>query len=215
MEDDLNETTDSETFALGIDIGTTSIKVSLLRKSTRNFVESVRLETRASVSDKERNFAEQDVGKILSELEHALSQLSPQFLAKISRIGICGQMHGCVMWKGQSCLGWDTFDDYMVTANNVSNLVTWEDRRCTRDFLLTLPSTQQKIAISTGFGCATLFWLQRNQPSLLEGYDCAGTIMDFVVCMLCGIMDKPSMSSQNAVSWGYFDAENMTWELDL
>ena len=28
-------------------------------------------------------------------------------------------------------------------------------------------------------------------------------------------MDKPCMSSQNAVSWGYFDVDNMTWELDL
>lgn len=209
-----SERKDSETFVLGIDIGTTSIKVSLLRKNTKDVIESFRCETRAKLCGNESNFAEQDAAKILSVLQSALGQLSSQFLAKVSRIGICGQMHGCVMWKRQLCLDWNVSENYFTGGNDVSSLITWEDRRCTNEFLSTLPPTQTDVAISTGFGCASLFWLQRHKPSLLGRYDCAGTVMDFIVCMLCQ-MHKPCMSSQNAASWGYFNVDNMAWELDL
>lgn len=212
MADEGNEmsTSCSNTFTLGIDIGTTSIKASLLRNNTREVTESVRRETNANVSDKNTSFEEQDVTKILYVLQYALGQLSSQLLARVNRIGICGQMHGCVLWKRGYCMAksWDT------SKNNVSNLITWEDRRCTNEFLAALPLTQTDVAISTGFGCASLFWLQRNYPSLIERYDCAGTIMDLIVCLLCQL-EEPCMSSQNAVSWGYFDVENMKWELDL
>jgi len=51
---------DSESFVLGIDVGTTSIKVSLLRNSTRDVVESFRCETGANICADELSFAEQD-----------------------------------------------------------------------------------------------------------------------------------------------------------
>ena len=206
----------SESFVLGIDVGTTSIKVSLLRNNTRDAVESFSCETGANICAEALDFAEQDVAKILASLHYALGQLSTHFLVKVSSIGICGQMHGCVMWRGHSCVTWDTseFRDYVSSSDNVSHLITWEDRRCTSEFLATLPATRTNVAISTGFGCASLFWLQRNRPNLLERFDCAGTIMDFIVCGLCQT-DKPCMSSHNAVSWGYFHFDNMTWELDM
>ena len=205
---------DSESLVLGIDLGTTSIKVSLLRNNTRNVVESFRCETGANICAEELNFAEQDVAKILGCLQHALGQLSSHYLAKVSSIGICGQMHGCVMWKGQSCVTWNTSEADEYFTSSVSHLITWEDRRCTNEFLATLPASRTNVAISTGFGCASLFWLQRNAPDLLDRFDCAGTVMDFIVCVLCQ-MNKPCMSSHNAVSWGYFDVHNMTWELDM
>ena len=205
----------SESFVLGIDLGTTSVKVSLMQSNTREIVESFRCETGANICGEEPNFAEQDVAKILGCLQYALGQLSLPYLAKVSSIGICGQMHGCVMWKGQSCVTCNTKEagEYFTSSDNVSRLISWEDRRCTNEFLATLPATRTNIAISTGFGCASLFWLQRNRPSVLERFDCAGTIMDFIVCVLCQ-MDRPFMSVHNAVSWGYFDVHNMTWELE-
>lgn len=207
---------DSESLVLGIDVGTTSIKVSLLRNNTRDVVQSFSCETGANICAEALAFAEQDVAKILASLQHALGQLSTHFLVKVSSIGICGQMHGCVMWKGQSCVTCNTSElrDYFRSSHNVSHLITWEDRRCSSEFLATLPATRTNVPISTGFGCASLFWLQRNHPNFLERFDCAGTIVDFIVCVLCQ-MDKPRMSSHNAVSWGYFHANNMTWEFDV
>lgn len=124
MEDGFN---DSETFVLGIDVGTTSIKVSLLAKSTRDVVESFRCETEANICGDETQFAEQDVAKILSILNHALNRLSSKFLASVSSIGVCGQMHGCVMWKGQSFQAFNTTGDILAFKNNASSLITWED----------------------------------------------------------------------------------------
>ena len=126
MADEGNEMSAScsNTFILGIDIGTTSIKASLLSHNTREVIESVRRETNANISDQNTSFVEQDVRKILSVLQHALGQLSPQLLARVSRIGICGQMHGCVLWKRGYCMA-----KYWNTSKNkyVSNVITWED----------------------------------------------------------------------------------------
>ena len=114
---------------------------------------------------------------------------------------------------GNEDIAWPSLG--ILAKTNVSNVITREDRRCTNEFLATLHLTQTDVAIFTGFGCASLFWLQRNYPSLLERYDCAGTIMDFIVSSLLCQLEEPCMSSQSAVSWGYFDVENMKWELDL
>lgn len=214
MAEAANETLESEALVLGIDLGTTSVKVSLVCHSSRNVMESIRFETNAGICGVEPNFAEQDVTKVLTVLNHALRNLSSALLGKVTRIGICGQMHGCMMWKDKCCLDWETFDDYLATTNSISHLITWEDGRCTPEFLSSLPSAHQKAGISTGFGCATLFWLKRKDPGVLEYYDFAGTIMDFIVCIFCQ-SDKPCMSSQSASSWGYFDVDKMTWELDL
>lgn len=48
------------------------------------------------------------------------------------------------------------------------------------------------------------------RPEKLKKYNCAGTIQDFAVAMLCNL-DKPVMSVQNAASWGYFDCINDVW----
>ena len=206
---------------LGIDTGTTSVKLSLLDAKTRNVVESYNSESGAYIAG-EQSHAEQDVSLIISALENSLCHVSVQNLSRVAHIEICGQMHGCMLWKGNSCWDWNLSHESQhssVSANkvslqNVSRLITWEDRRCTRDFLSKLPSPRSNVTISTGFGCASIFWLQRYYPTLLGKFDCAGTVMDFIVCMLCGLI-KPFMSSHNAVSWGYFDPDGMTWELDV
>ncbi|KAG8590629.1 hypothetical protein GDO81_006819 [Engystomops pustulosus] len=96
----------------------------------------------------------------------------------------------------------------------VSRLVTWEDGRCTTDFLSSLPQPRSHINLSSGFGCATIFWYLKNRPEFLQQYDAAGTIQDYVVAMLCGLQ-KPLMSVQNAASWGYFNTRTKTWNMDI
>ena len=53
-----------------------------------------------------------------------------------------------------------------------------------------------------------------NCPELLKPYDVAGTIQDYVVAMLCG-WSRPLMSDQNAASWGYFNTQSQSWNLDM
>ena len=98
-----------------------------------------------------------------------------------------------------------------------SPFYTWEDARCSPEFLASLP-TPISGPISSGYGCATLFWLAAHDRPLLKECSTAGTIADFIVCLLTRPLYAPpkvSMTVHNAVSWGYFDAETNRWERSL
>lgn len=95
-----------------------------------------------------------------------------------------------------------------------SNLITWRDQRCNTKFLHALPPPDSHLRLATGHGCATLFWMSKERPNLLKKYDCAGTIMDYLVSLLCGL-EKPVMTPQTAASWGYFNTENKSWNTSI
>lgn len=48
-------------------------------------------------------------------------------------------------------------------ADRVSQLVTWQDGRCSPTFLSSLPLPQSHVSLATGFGCATVFWYSKNR----------------------------------------------------
>ncbi|GAB5580632.1 coiled-coil domain-containing protein 54 [Prionailurus iriomotensis] len=45
----------------------------------------------------------------------------------------------------------------------VSHLVTWQDGRCSSEFLASLPRPESHLSVASGFGCATIFWLSKNR----------------------------------------------------
>ena len=195
-----------EDLVLGIDIGTSSVKTCIVERGNERIVCEFTSDSNASVQSEVPNGDEQAVEKILTCVDTCIDQMAGELLARVTYIAVCGQMHGCVLWKS------DRLDP--VGHVETSNLITWQDGRCTEDFLRTLPRTAQHTKISTGYGCASLAWLQRNCPSFLDQFDRAGTIMDLFVCRLCGVTD-PVMSTHNANSWGYFDLQSNQWELEL
>lgn len=87
----------------------------------------------------------------------------------MGRIGICGQMHGVMLWSNkEDKKAWDCIETYMgcrfeIPKENVSALYTWQDTRCERSFLDTLPVPQCHLPTYSGYGCATLFWITRNR----------------------------------------------------
>ena len=206
----------ADSFHLGLDLGTTSVKLSLLDVKTRNCIQTLRTETKASVCGAERGHAEHDVQAIVTALENTIKKIPPGQLARVSNVSICGQMHGCMFWNSKltSSWIWPEVESENLKIQNTSRLVTWEDGRCSQEFLSSLPRPKSSPSLSSGFGCATIFWLAKHNPQFFQDYDCAGTVMDFVVCMLCGLQN-PVMSTHNAVSWGYFDVESMNWEYDV
>ncbi|XP_010609679.1 sedoheptulokinase isoform X3 [Fukomys damarensis] len=113
---------------------------------------------------------------------------------------------GCEWMQGDSAP--------VFEARAVSHLVTWQDGRCSSEFLASLPQPSSHLSVATGFGCATIFWLLKNSPELLQSYNAAGTIQDYVVAMLCGLR-RPLMSDQNAASWGYFNTQSQSWNLEI
>uniref|UniRef100_A0A8C5M040 Sedoheptulokinase n=1 Tax=Leptobrachium leishanense TaxID=445787 RepID=A0A8C5M040_9ANUR len=158
---------------------------------------------------------EQDVCQIIRALNDCLTALPRESLHKVTRIGISGQMHGAVFWKAdQGCHWINSGNVRAFEPKEVSHLITWEDGRCSTDFLSSLPKPRSHLSLATGFGCATIFWYLKNRPDFLQCYDAAGTIQDYVVSMLCELL-LPKISVQNAASWGYFNTGSKTWNTDI
>jgi len=64
--------------------------------------------------------------------------------------------------------------------------------------------------VHAGFGMTSLYWLTKNKRKELDGYDCCGTISDFLTSILCQ-SSVVYMSPQNATSFGYFDSVKKSW----
>jgi len=189
-------------YILGVDIGTTSVKVCLLDSKTQALLSCFAEDHQANaMSDMGANGSEQEVQKLLSTLNLCVRQIPIKQREQVRYVAVCGQMHGCVLWKADSESTGRDDADQLHTPSHTSPLYTWQDARCDSDFLKSLP--QPPSPIHTGFACATLLWLRRQRPSFLASFDRCGTIMDLVVCLLLGL-DKPVTSPQVAASMGYY-----------
>ncbi|XP_006863532.1 PREDICTED: sedoheptulokinase [Chrysochloris asiatica] len=215
---------EAHTITLGIDLGTTSVKAAVLEATPGDPSGFVVLasSSRAALAEAAAESVaagtqgrEQDVSRIIQALHECLAALPRQHLRKVGAIGVSGQMHGVMFWKtGQGCKWTEEKATPVFEPRTVSQLVTWQDGRCSSGFLASLPQPESHLSVATGFGCSTIFWLLKNSPELLKAYDVAGTIQDYVVAMLCGL-PRPLMSDQNAASWGYFNTRNQSWNLEI
>ena len=121
-------------------------------------------------------------------------------------------MHGLLLWQqGKS---WRRINDQTrhIELDNMSHLYTWQDHRCSPQFLSSLPKPDSSLRVASGYGCVTYLWLLQNQHHFLaeKQFDCAGTIMDFVVAAICDL-ERPVTSDQLAASFGYFNVQSRTW----
>ncbi|XP_044139674.1 sedoheptulokinase isoform X3 [Bufo gargarizans] len=207
---------EGSSLVLGIDVGTSSVKAVLLEPDAREVLHQETRDTRAGLeSECGAQGKEQDVCQIIRALNDCLAALPRERLRKVSRIGVSGQMHGVLFWRTSQACHWINSENLRVfEPKEVSRLVTWEDGRCTTDFLSSLPQPQSHLNLASGFGCTSVFWYLKHRPEVLQQYDAAGTIQDYVVSMLCGLQ-KPLMSVQNAASWGYFNTRTKTWNTDI
>ena len=211
---------DRSGYLLGIDIGTSNVKVVLVQRSDLQVVgksESHPLGEKESVPTP--NAAERSVGQIFRALESCMDRLEEKVpLKEVKGIGICGQMHGCVLWSSTGGALFDSTEGRLQHSDGeTSNLITCEDGRCSSEFLENLPQIPNLAGpVRTGYGCATLAWLWREERETVMKYDRAGCIMDMVVCALCSGGSGPVvMSSQNATSWGYFDVSTSHWHREM
>uniref|UniRef100_A0A8C4STC3 Sedoheptulokinase n=1 Tax=Erpetoichthys calabaricus TaxID=27687 RepID=A0A8C4STC3_ERPCA len=197
----------SAQYVLGIDLGTTSVKAVLLESRSKKVASSEIRPTKAEVlSDLGPQAKEQDVGRIVNALNECVAVLPKDQLQKVVRIGVSGQMHGVVFWNLRHK------SDFK--EKTTSNLITWQDGRCSAEFLASLPQPDSHLSLASGFGCATIFWILKNRPDVLKMFSSAGTIQDYVVAMLCN-QERPLMSVQNAASWGYFNTQKRKWNLEI
>lgn len=198
-------------YVLGLDIGTSTVKAALVERGGLTVYKEHFEQTNAATPCRVAGGDEQSVAAILSSLDVLMRKFSKEDLEQVAGIGISGQMHGCVLWKDEQVRL--TEQNLLVGSEGAcSSLVTWQDGRCSEKFLSSqLPHSSTSAPIRSGYGCATLFWLSRDQPDIAQVFNKAGTVMDLVVWMLCG-GGKVLMSDQNAASWGYFDSRRGMWE---
>ena len=212
-------------YVLGIDIGTSTVKAVLVESEGGGVAQessqplgSQHAEVEGGEGGEVRGARERGVEQVWGCLEECMSSLDPCKLQRVCGVGVCGQMHGCTLWNQQLAGLSLTSLPVVLPPGSCTNLVTWQDGRCSPEFLSSLPTSAQSLPPSTGYGCATLAWLQQHRPSVLKKFDRAGTIMDLVVWCLCreeGRATPVLMSAQNAASWGYFDVKSSQWEKDM
>ncbi|XP_033112133.1 sedoheptulokinase-like [Anneissia japonica] len=204
---------------LGIDLGTTAVKVALIDSMTKQVINLQSENTNADIVSTTSPIGnEQSHTKIFNACIVCLHRIEYEQRRQVVRIAVSGQMHGIILWSS-TIFNNPASDDYLNLTTHcdvISPLYTWQDARCSDEFLATLPPAESHLQLATGHGCATLFWLKRNVSGFLFGhgreakFDCAGTIMDFFTAFLCGLK-KPIMSVQNAASWGYYNTEQYSW----
>ncbi|TRY73998.1 hypothetical protein TCAL_06985 [Tigriopus californicus] len=194
---------------LGIDIGTSSVKIALVDAQRGNLLQSGYKATKNCIGREEQVHVPgadlQDALQIIRIVRSCLSVLDSHFMKAVSHVAICGQMHGVVMWNSA---------DVHTEQPTLSPLFTWQDQRCSSEFIEDLPRSQSHLRIATGYGCATLFWLLKHRPEYLTQFDRCGTVMDFVALKLIG-GDRAQMSPQNAASWGFFNTIEEEWNHEI
>ncbi|KAF8357541.1 hypothetical protein PRIPAC_92536 [Pristionchus pacificus] len=175
-------------YALGIDIGTTSVKVAA--KTKDDLIERSRQHNAAE------GLGIQNVAVILAVCREVIDEVVealPGKNLKLRTVAVCSQMHGVCTWNGQEV---KEKGDRAAT----SLLYTWEYTGRNEEQM-----EQWKAAgldANPGYGCVTLAHLEQ-QGKIDERHDRAGTVGDLLVAILCGdTLSSHSMSEQMASSFG-------------
>ena len=171
-------------YAIGIDIGTTSICGVVLDTESGQVVKSRTEMSNAFIPTANPWEKIQDTDKIIALAQEILESFK-EYPAAV--IGVTGQMHGIVYVDAQ--------------GHAISPLYTWQDAKGNLPYK---DSTYAEYLGSfAGYGNVTDFYNRVNgvRPKEAAAY-C--TIMDYLVMVLCGL-EKPRMHVTNAASLGCFD----------
>jgi xylulokinase len=199
IESSLSETRTSVSALLGIDLGTSSVKV--LAVSTTGKILGLG-SVEYPILTPEPGWAEQDPAQwwqaTIQAVREAIDAAGrPEVLA----IGFSGQMHGPVLLdKARKPLG----NAIIWADQRGASMLSEIEGRIERRVLATICGT----APAAGFLISTLFWLQRfDRPR----FDQLGTVLlpkDYLRFRLCGdLATDPS----DAAATGLFDVTNLVW----
>lgn len=180
---------------LGIDIGTTKAAAVIIN-TDRQLLGSARIQHDANIPG-HPGFAEQDISVLFDAVRTVVCQLPEKLRTSVKAVGVTGQMHGIAL------------TDENTTP--ITPLINWQDGRCDKDFLKKL-NAATGYQLKTGFGCATLAWLNQNVKLPSNTTGCA-TIHDLLVAKLCELK-KPVTDPTDAASWGLFDLHRLQWDTD-
>ena len=189
-------------YAVGIDIGTTSISGAVIDLDARSQTEFYCVPNGTDLSFECDDIHEQDPDLIFEKVQGILESITEKYAGIVS-IGVTGQMHGILY-----------IDD---NGDAVSHLITWQDGRGDRlcGFCTTYVGEIQKLTgerVATGFGLVSHYYNVEHGLVYPDAVSIC-SIMDYVTMKLCGA-DRPLMHSSVAASLGLFDVSACKFKLD-
>ena len=183
---------------LGIDLGTSGVKVGVLDLSTRRLGRvAYRVYDNTPEQDPDVLFE-----RTLEALQESVRTLPDK--EKIRAIGLTGQMHGAVL--------------YDRAGEIIPPLINWQDRKYSSENIVekmksiigSAGSQDTGIQMASGLTGAILFGIKENYPELFARIDKFGLPTDFIREKLLGRLD-PITDQTNAFSTGLFNTRQSRW----
>ncbi len=189
-------------YLLGIDLGTSSVKVAVLHADTLQVVANSGAEY--PISHPLPEYAEQDPDVWWQATVEAIRQaISVMNQPEIIAIGLSGQMHGLV------CINKD--------MRPVQDAIIWADRRSEQQ-VRELAQLQKKSTNdlpglpATGFAASTALWLKTNAPEILKQTHKWCLPKDYLRLKLTGEL---STEPSDAASTWLYDITQQSWAEDV
>jgi xylulokinase len=190
------------THLLGIDLGTSSVKVALFDAETLSVLASTDREY--PVYHPQPGLAEQNPQDWWEAVVYAVQAVLKQYPSQeIRGIGLSGQMHGMV------CLGQNLKPKHPA--------IIWADTRSTTQvkdleaFQKTIPAALPGLP-ATGFAASTTLWLSQNRPEILTQTHQWLLPKDYIRLQLTGLVGT---DPSDAASTWFYDVVAGDWTWDV
>ncbi|MCU0450048.1 MAG: FGGY family carbohydrate kinase [Bernardetiaceae bacterium] len=186
-------------YLLGYDLGSSSLKATLLRADTGQVVASAQSPaTEMGMQAPQPGWAEQDPALWWQHLVAATQQLAaahPQAAAQVKAIGIAYQMHGLVVVnrQGQVLRPAIIWCDSRAVPLGEAAFAQLGPERCLRH-LLNSPGN---------FTAAKLRWVQQNQPELFAQIDKMMLPGDYLGYRLTGELGTTASGLSEGILWDF------------
>ncbi|CAJ0599462.1 unnamed protein product [Cylicocyclus nassatus] len=186
--------------SLGIDLGTTSVKICVVQGD--KILTEGHAHHRTNLPNR---LGVQDARKIITIAENLLKdvvkRVRTEFGQEISRIAVAGQQHGLVLWNSDAIRRGD------LDCSELYNWMYPGDPAAPK-----LPKSTSN-RVFPGYGMRTLCELASHSSFDPEKHwDRCGNITDYFACYLTG-SDEVLMSNHNAYAWGY--STDLEWNSEI
>jgi len=189
--------------ALGIDLGTSSIKVSIVDASTQQCIASAQYpETEREIISSQPGWAEQSPSQWWSDVKKTIQKLNAtnKYNSKdIKAIGIAYQMHGLVCVDKNKNVLRDSIiwcDSRAVEIGNNACQKIGEEKCLSH--LLNSPGN---------FTASKLAWVKQNEPEIFDKIDKIMLPGDFIAMMMTGEISTTIAALSEGIFWDFKNNE--------
>jgi xylulokinase len=184
---------------LGIDVGTSSIKVSAVDSQTQQYIASAQFpDTESEIKSLQPGWAEQSPEMWWQHVQQAVKRLGSTeniHLTDIGAIGIAYQMHGLVVVNKEQAALRDSIiwcDSRAVPFGEKAFEAIGEQKSLSH--LLNSPGN---------FTAAKLAWVKQNEPQVYESIDKIMLPGDFIAMKLTGEITTSASALSEGIFWDF------------